>query len=356
MGLRKVGIEEFLELSLIHPVLDVRSPSEYLQAHIPNALSFPLFNDEERSVVGTLYKQSSRQAAIRKGLEYFGFRMNRYLDQAESIIHSRQNFPKNIFLVHCWRGGMRSAGVAWLLDLYGLDVVTLQGGYKAYRKWVLTQFEREWHFRCLGGYTGSAKTEILQKLNASGVCKVIDLEKLASHKGSAFGGIGQGQQPSQEMFENLLAQELYTIEKSALRSTDLIWIEDESQRIGKVNIPQSIWEQLKRQELVFLDIPFESRLAFLVKNYGQLDRSLLLAAISRLQKKMGGLETKMSISNLLEGDVAMSFEILLKYYDKLYLRALEKKRDMLLAFSSIQYKAVDPDIISTDLLKNYNHG
>ena len=181
MAIQKLTIEEFLKLSKQYPVLDVRSPGEYSHAHIPGAYSLPLFTNEERKVVGTAYKQQSREAAIKIGLDYFGVKMKKMVEEVEKIVCSLKfvvedtplqesqtanHKPQstNIILVHCWRGGMRSAGVAWLLDLYGFKVYTLVGGYKAYRKWVLAQFEKEYNLKIIGGYTGSGKTLVLHEL------------------------------------------------------------------------------------------------------------------------------------------------------------------------------------------------
>ena len=213
MAIQKLTIAEFLQLAKQHPVLDVRSPGEYIHAHIPGAISLPLFTDEERKVVGTAYKQQSRQAAIKIGLDYFGVKMRKMVEEVELKLTGKQKNSANEqpstnnVLIHCWRGGMRSAGVAWLLDLYGFKVYTLVGGYKAYRKWVMQQFEKEYDFKIIGGYTGSGKTLVLQQL-AKQQQAVIDLEALANHKGSAFGALGQSPQPKQEMFENLLAAAL----------------------------------------------------------------------------------------------------------------------------------------------------
>lgn len=357
MAFRQIEVEEFLSLAVQYPILDVRSPSEYHYAHIPKAYNFPLFSDEERAIVGTLYKQKSREAAIQKGLDFFGPRLNRYLHEAQQIItqHAGQYENRGTLLVHCWRGGMRSAGIAWLLDLYGYQVFTLKGGYKAFRNWVLTQFSKNWNVRSLGGYTGSGKTEILRFLKEDGI-HVIDLEYIARHKGSAFGGIGQTEkQPTQEMFENQLALELNMHDFKKLSTIHLshIWLEDESQRIGTVNIPQPLWEQMKRKELVFIDIPFEKRLSYIVQDYGKLDRSLLLAAISRLQKKLGGLETKIAIGYLLDGDIEKCFDILLKYYDKLYLKALDKKKDELTFFEKLTFDDVSPEVIGKKIVETY---
>ncbi|MEO6289790.1 MAG: tRNA 2-selenouridine(34) synthase MnmH, partial [Ginsengibacter sp.] len=210
MAIEQIDIENFIKLSEKSPAFDVRSPGEFLHAHIPGAFSLPLFSDGQRKVIGTAYKQQSRQIAVKKGLDYFSERMKNMISEAEEIIkQSNKNFSnENRLLVHCWRGGMRSRSVAWLLDLYGFKVFTLNGGYKAFRNWALQQFEKEYSLKILGGYTGSGKTGVLQEMKENGVA-VIDLEGLANHKGSAFGSLGEAPQPGQEMFENILAIELF---------------------------------------------------------------------------------------------------------------------------------------------------
>lgn len=385
-----------------HPVLDVRSPGEYLHAHIPGAISLPLFSDEERKVVGTAYKQQSKQVAIKIGLKYFGVKMvemvetvealfkeheektlpiSKYTNQAQHKISnpkqdslSKTDSQQHIFtnsnkgtsftprtvLVHCWRGGMRSAGVAWLLDLYGYQVYTLQGGYKAYRGWVLAQFEKEYPIQILGGYTGSGKTEVLKVL-AQQSAAVIDLEGLAGHKGSAFGNMGLPPQPSQEHFENKLANALFfasqektdhqisdpnnTISitnQSQKLSTDspsilsnnsdfqkTIWMEDESQRIGTVNIPTVLYQQMRKKPVYFLEIPFDARLDYICQHYGKFPKEQLVNAVIRIKKRLGGLETKTAINALVEDDVRGSFRVLLQYYDKQYGKGLERNRENL---------------------------
>jgi tRNA 2-selenouridine synthase len=325
--IQKIQVEQFLLLSADRPLLDVRSPSEYNHAHIPTAYSLPLFSNDERKMVGTAYKQESREKAIKIGLDYFGGRMTKMIEEVEGL----SGDGKNVF-VHCWRGGMRSAGVAWLLDLYGFKVYTLAGGYKAFRNWVLNQFNLEYPLKVLGGYTGSGKTLLLKELERLGQ-PVIDLESLANHKGSAFGALGEKSQPSQEMFENLLATNLFIKqariksqnENSATSDLERFWIEDESQRIGLINIPKMFYDQMRKSDLYFLEIPFEKRLEYLVATYGQYEKEKLVNAIMRIQKRLGGLETKMAINYLLENDIANCFSILLKYYDKLYSKGLKNR-------------------------------
>jgi tRNA 2-selenouridine synthase len=362
MPIQKITIQQFLELAQQHPVLDVRSPGEYNHAHIPGAYSLPLFDDEERKVVGTTYKQQSREAAIKVGLDYFGVKMRGMVEEVESLIVERrslaekQNMGDNDqrstvnVLIHCWRGGMRSTGVAWLLDLYGFKVYTLAGGYKAYRNWVIQQFNLPYNFLVVGGYTGSGKTLLLETLAQKNKA-VINLEELANHKGSALGGLDEKIQPSQEMFENKLAQSLvvdrWLLAEGNLPSTTndqrptCIFIEDESQRIGNLQIPKPLWQTMRNSPICFLDIPFEERLNYLTQEYSVFKKEKLINAIVRIQKRLGGLETKNAINFLLEDNYKECFRILLKYYDKWYLKGLHNRENVDQLLHNISWVNVD---------------
>jgi len=359
MAIEQVDIEKFLKLSAECPVLDVRSPGEFLHAHIPGALALPLFTDEQRKIIGIAYKQQSRQVAVKKGLDFFSERMKSIPGEVEELFSVWQKTTGkgklllniNHILVHCWRGGMRSGAVAWLLNLYGFKVYTLKGGYKAFRNWALAQFEKEYKINLLGGYTGSGKTGVLQEMKRKGNT-VIDLEGVASHKGSAFGSLGEKPQPGQEMFENLLAIELYKAahaeEKNKtngepytkILSTD-IWIEDESRHIGTVGIPKTFWEQMRKSPLYFLDIPFEERLNHIVSTYGVFNKKELVNAIMKIQKRLGGLETKNAINFLLENNVKECFSILLHYYDKLYTHSMSNRENIEAILNKIPCTNVD---------------
>jgi tRNA 2-selenouridine synthase len=347
MAITRVTIVEFLELAKQYPVLDVRSPGEYNHAHIPGAHSFPLFTDEERKQIGTAYKQESQQKAIKFGLQHFGGRMVSMVEDAEKICRKKvsKDTEKPVVLVHCWRGGMRSAGVAWLLDLYGFKVYTLVGGYKAFRHWVLAQFAKPHTFRIIGGYTGSGKTEALQLLAKKGE-SVIDIEQLAHHRGSAFGNLGQPPQPSQEMFENLLATAL----ENGQTAKSFTWLEDESQRIGDLNIPVALFRQIRTQPLYFLQIPFENRLDYIIQHYGSFDKERLVNAIIRIKKRLGGLETKTAIGFLLEDDIKNCFDVLLHYYDKSYLKSLQNRENFSAIFHPVELPAVSADASADHLL------
>jgi tRNA 2-selenouridine synthase len=355
VAIQKLTIEDFLQLAQTSPVFDVRSPGEYDHAHIPGAYNLPLFTDEERKVVGTAYKQQGKQPAIKTGLDYFGVKMKAIVEETEGIVSrfslmdkkqanssdiqrvttKGERETRNV-LIHCWRGGMRSAGIAWLLDLYGFKVYTLAGGYKAYRKWVREQFEKQYSLTVLGGYTGSGKTIVLHQMKEAGF-PVIDLEAMANHKGSAFGGMGENTQPTQEMFENLLAESLLVIgywlsgntrpNNERLITNNSIFIEDESQRIGNLKIPDAFWKQLRSSNILFLDIPFEERLNYLTGEYGKKEKEKLVNAIIRIQKRLGGLEAKNAINFLLEDNHKECFRILLKYYDKWYEKGLYNREN-----------------------------
>jgi len=228
-----------------------------------------------------------------------------------------------------------AGAVLWkLLDMYGFKVYTLIGGYKKFRNHVLDTFKKPYHFNIIGGYTGSGKTELLKTLKEKGE-KVIDLEAIANHKGSAFGAIGLPPQPTQEMFENLLSTELSAISsQEGLRTTNYelltscIWLEDESQRIGLINIPGDLWKNMRQSKVWFLDIPFEERLKHITPEYGILEQEKLIAAIERISQKLGHLNAKTAILLLKEGKITESFEILLKYYDKFYFRSLHNREGL----------------------------
>lgn len=319
MAVLKSGEGVFENLSH-YLIIDVRSPGEYIHAHIPTAFSLPLFTDEERAAIGTTYKQKSREDAIKLGLPFFGNKMQNMIEQVEgwAAVYEKTNGNKPIILVHCWRGGMRSAAVAWLLDLYGFKTEQLTGGYKAYRNWVLAQFEKNYTMKVLGGFTGSGKTEILLQLQKSKI-PVIDLEGLASHKGSAFGALGQNEQASQEQFENNLAGALFCISAAH----PFFWIEDESQRIGTNMLPITFFKNIRNSICYFIDIPFGARLQFITQAYGKFAIADLIAATLRIQKRLGGLETKTAVNYLVENNIEAAFSILLKYYDKVYLKNIE---------------------------------
>ncbi len=348
MPITKIQVEELQEMMKTAVVLDVRSPVEFKHAHIPGAISFPLFTDDERNRIGTAYKQQGREPAVRIGLESFGKNLLLMVDEAEKILSNRKNPAKEV-VVHCWRGGMRSAAVAWLLDLYGFRIYLLSGGYKSYRRWVMSQFTKQYPIGIIGGYTGSNKTGVIAGLKGAGEY-TIDLEALAGHKGSAFGNLERIEQPTQEQFENLLAQELFYY--SCKDPNRTIWFENESQRIGNINVPPAFFNFFAVQPSYFINIPFSERLKHIVDDYGKASRESLVNAIIRIKKKLGGLEAKEAVALLMDDDVSGCFGILLNYYDRLYHKnEIKRKIDK----TKVTYIECDTTDAKTNVQKILQH-
>ncbi|MFN5317904.1 MAG: tRNA 2-selenouridine(34) synthase MnmH [Bacteroidia bacterium] len=295
------------------PLLDVRSPLEYKQGHVPGALSFPLFSDEERVRIGTLYKHKGKENAVLEGLRMVGPKLVGFVEQAHEIAPDRR------VAMYCWRGGMRSGSMAWLLRTAGFSVDVLNGGYKAYRQKVQQAFCEDIPFVVLSAPTGSGKTEILCELRNLGE-QVLDLEQLACHRGSAFGALGMYEQPNIEQFEN----EVHRVLKSYDYSRR-IWVEDESRKIGKVVLHAGIWDNLNRAPLVLLDSTLEDRVRRLVEEYGVYGTDALHESLQKIGKRLGGLSLRDAQAALDEGNLALVAEISLKYYDKAYHFSREKR-------------------------------
>lgn len=329
-------IEEFLILSQSIPIIDVRTPAEFEQGHIPGAFNIPLFTDEERKIVGTLYKQEGREIAILKGLELVGPKLQTIVSAVNKITKEKK------ILVHCWRGGMRSSSVAWLLALCRYEVYTLKGGYKFFRRFALETFSQKRKYLILGGKTGSGKTYVLQELIALGE-EVIDLEKIAHHKGSSFGSLGEEKQPSQEQFENIIAMQLYKINLEKI-----IWLEDESRLVGHKFIPADIWEQMRVCEVLYMDISFEERVKHLVKDYGKFSKEELIAATERIKKRLGGMQAKQAIEAINNNDMKTACEISLMYYDKAYEHGIslrEKQTVKKMSFEKMDFREIAEKLV-----------
>ncbi len=293
--------------------IDVRSEGEFARGHIPGAVNVPLFNDRERAIVGTLYKQHGREVAIQRGFELASSKADHLLEQISTVVG---NAP---FALHCWRGGMRSRGIAQLCDQHGLKPKLLQGGYKAFRRTVHESFEQSRNILLLAGKTGTGKTLLLQQLQDAGE-QTIDLEGLAKHRGSVFGGIPDTPQPTTEQFENLLFFKLHRLDP--LRP---VWIEGENQSIGCVRLPHTLFMQMMSAPIVFVECDRDSRIRFLLDQYATLTDQHLIAAVQRLCKRLGGLRIQQAISAVREGDRYAFAKITLDYYDKMYGKALQQR-------------------------------
>jgi tRNA 2-selenouridine synthase len=292
------------------PVVDVRSPSEYLRGHIPGAQNVPLLSDDERAIVGTVYFRNGKDEAIKKGFEIINPKLSSLSEKGLILAKN------NEIIVYCWRGGMRSASLAWLYRTSGLIAYTLQGGYKAYRRYIHEYLAYDFQFIVIGGMTGSGKTEILREIKEMGY-PAINLEELAFHKGSVFGGIGEPPQPTTEHFENILFEEII---KYPLRQPVLI--EDESIAIGSVFIPKAFHLSISKGILVNLIVPFEERVNRLASLYGQCSKGLLIKALKKIERRLGHKETSDAIHKINEDKIHDAVTIVLKYYDKVYSRTM----------------------------------
>ncbi|MDI9340734.1 MAG: tRNA 2-selenouridine(34) synthase MnmH [Sediminibacterium sp.] len=304
----------FISLSQNRLLIDVRSPVEYKKGHIPGAVNIPLFENDERAEIGTLYKLKGRQIAIDRGYELVAPKLDYWVKQVREMSQEQAVF------VYCFRGGMRSNSFTWLLNQNGIDAKLLTGGYKSYRQTVIRLFETPQRFVLLGGATGSRKTDILRYISENNLLPVIDLEQLAHHKGSAFGTIGEREQLPQQIFENMLYNCLQL-------QKNVFLMEDEAMSIGYNKIPYPLWLQMKKAPIIKLVIPFELRVKKIMSDYGNASVDELKTCLLRIGDQLGGQLTKECIEELDNGRINSVARTILNYYDKAYAFQHEKKKD-----------------------------
>jgi tRNA 2-selenouridine synthase len=294
-------------------MLDVRSPAEYEHAHIPGAMSFPLFSNEERSQVGICYKQRGKEAAVELGLQIVGPKLVTFVQEAKQLSRDR------VLRIHCWRGGMRSGSMAWLMETAGFQVAVLNQGYKGFRQWVRDTLAVPKPILTLGGMTGSGKTAVLQELARQGE-QILDLEALANHRGSSYGALGLPPQPSTEHFENLIALTWWQFDQQ-----HPVWIEAESRMIGTCRVPDEIFRPLQQAPVIELQRSRPERIAILMQEYGSANREDLITATERIARRIGGQHAKAAIEYIQNGSLELAIAIVLDYYDKTYRYDLQKR-------------------------------
>jgi tRNA 2-selenouridine synthase len=330
-----ISIDEFLRLRDQLPVVDVRSEREYEAGHIRSAVNIPLLNNQERIIVGTAYKQKGQQEAIKTGFKLVGPRLADIVATTEQV--------GGELLVHCWRGGMRSGNFCHFMNMAKMKTHQLQGGYRTYRQRALESFKKRFNLLALSGYTGSGKTDVLRALAAEGE-QILDLEKIAHHKGSVFGGLMMPPQPTTEQFQNNLFEEILRLDPAKR-----IWIEDESIAIGEIFLPEDFWNQMTTSTLFEIDVLKEIRIKRLVQEYGTADPAQFLSAMTRITKKLGGQHFNAAKEKLLAGDMSSVIDILLTYYDKAYRNGLEKKKKRIKSYSS--WNGTDVHVYARQLIK-----
>ena len=293
-----------------HVLIDVRSEAEFERGHIPGAVNIPLLSNEERAQVGTIYKQQGRDAAVALGFQLLGPRFH-------ALYESFKSAGSNP-LFYCWRGGLRSQISATLLAWGGQPVSLISGGYKAYRHLVQQVLSKPRKMILMGGMTGVGKTEILQLLAGKGY-PIIDLENLASHRGSALGALGMPKQPTVEMFENMLHKAV-----SVFPSAKTLILENESRKIGTCVMSEGFWNNMRNGLLIEITVPPAQRIGRLEREYAQFDPEILAEKTEKLRKRLGGLQCQQAKAAILEGRKTEWVQLLMGYYDKSYRYFLEE--------------------------------
>jgi len=307
-----VTVEEALSMtdSLF---LDMRSPSEYADGHLPGSINIPVFTNEERAEVGVLYRHQGAEIAKIKGLEIASVKLPNMIQQINQLANQQS------VIVYCWRGGMRSRSIATILDLMGVPVYQLTGGYKAYRSYVLARLHNHRinpRIVLLHGLTGVGKTTILQML-AQRAIPTIDLEDLANHRGSVFGHIGKGPSVTAKNFDAVL---LTLLEKYQQES--YIIVEAESKRIGNVYLPDCLYKAMQAGLHVLVTASKETRINRLLEEYlqeGGIPSTVIIQSLETLQTRLGKAKVKILQDLVMQGEYHRFVEILLvDYYDPLY--------------------------------------
>lgn len=307
-----------------HIVVDVRTPLEYDEDHIPGAINVPLLTNEERVEIGTLYKQTGPHEARVRGLELTAHSFPAMVAEIGSAANGRP------VLVYCWRGGLRSTTVTSILELTGFKAVQLQGGYKAFRHQVAAYFEPfspPGPLVVIHGMTGIGKTTFLLGLNELAFSRV-DLEGLACHRGSAFGELGLTQVLTQKRFETMLWDAF-----RRLPPGKPVIVEGESKRIGKVSLPGNMYEVMQDSIKVWCDASLETRVRRLIAEYGRPDyRDGMAEALLRIKKRLGGEKYREIVGYLDRWELGpFMTELICQYYDKVYYKTRDWEGDLILS-------------------------
>ncbi len=323
--------------------VDVRTREEFEEFRIPGAYNVPLFTKEEREKVSEVYYRKGEKEARLYALEVVRPKLHRIVKEIKEIKEKEKNV-----VVYCWRGGLRSLAVAAICNLTGVHVFRLKGGYRAFRNYILKRMEeilKDKEVIVLYGPTGVGKTRLLRELKGEGY-PIIDLEGLAGHRGSVFGGIGL-EQPSQKMFDSLIWKELEN-----LKDSPLIVVEGESRKIGKLFIPEPLWKKMNEGIKVLLELPLEERVKISMEDYGvsRFPKEVYLEALKRIRKLLGGEKYK-EIKELIEKENYPKAvkELMVNYYDKLYSRSIPQTQIKLKAESYSEGKERFKELLNSYL-------
>ena len=312
----------------------MRSEKEFQEDHIPGAINYPVLNNSEREIVGTLYKTDT----------FAGKKLGAALITKNISKLLADEFAKNLIswnpLIYCWRGGERSNALALILNRIGFKVFYLDGGYKSYRKFVLKNLsEKVSHlkFKVICGLTGSGKTRFLEIVRQKGH-QVLDLEGLAKHSGSLLGAHPHYPQPSQKYFETLLHSEI-----CCMNDSKVVYVESESKKIGNRHVPDCLINKIRQSECIWLDVPLEIRVQNLIDSYQHLINQPL--KLKHLLSKFKGISDENKIkeyTNYLElADwTELVKKLLVCHYDPLYKQSINKNFSEIRSAVSVEF--IDP--------------
>lgn len=302
---RDITLQDLFEQQKTKPItlIDVRSPQEFAESAIPGSINIPVFDNEERAAVGTLYKQVGPEAAKEKGLAIFSAKLPRFIAAFQSI--------KTEKVVYCWRGGMRSKTAATVLDLMGKQVFRLAGGIRSYRRWVVSTLE-ELDFSprmyVLNGYTGSGKTILLNRLKEQGY-PVLDLEGMANHRGSIFGQIGL-KPNNQKAFDSLLVQKMLHYKQAPF-----ILLEGESKRIGRASLPAFLYDKKEAGMQIIVNLPIEQRIENILNDYNPIaHKEQVMEAFQKIKRRIHTPIAKQISDDLEQENFKSAIALLLEYY------------------------------------------
>ena len=308
-------------------LIDVRSPDEYYKGHMPNSINIPIFNNEEREIVGKEYKFKGRKKAIYQGLNIVNKKIDFLIQNINQEFIKFQNRTlnptkgRNINL-YCARGGMRSQSIAWVLKKLNYDPILLTGGYKTYRGYVLNNFSEKRRLIVIGGKTGTGKTKILSLMKNMDY-QVIDLEYYANHKGSSFGNLGMTKQPTNEQFENLISEELCKFEISKE-----VFVEAESANIGSCRIPHEFYKQMIDAKRVEISTSESKRIKELVNTYSVFPKQELKEAVQRIERRLGPNRTKIALESIDNEEWEEVCKAVIDYYDRCYEYERQKRTNI----------------------------
>ncbi len=306
-------------------IIDVRSPAEFAADHIPGAINLPVLSDSERAETGTIYKQDSRFLARKTGAAYIAANVARHL-QGPLKDRSGDWHP----LIYCWRGGMRSGGMATILSQIGWRVSVLEGGYRTWRREVTARLYTTpvpWRLVLLQGNTGTGKTEILNKASARGM-QTLDLEGLANHRGSLLGGFFDASQPTQKMFESRILARLEVFDPARP-----VLVEAESSKIGRLSLPPMLWQAMRGAQIIEIKAPLSARADYLVRAYADIlaDKTELIIRLQRLKGPCSKALVDEWCALARAGAFApLAASLMQEHYDKAYGRWREGRAQTLL--------------------------